>query len=361
MPEDKSKDEKLDFNSNPYFEEVGAEGGGPEDADGALKEFERQLVEKVERISEDAIKAIKNESLPPLPANYQMYFERLLEKQDQDSRQKIQTFIDLQSTSEDRMVFFEKTVKDGFKNIKQILNFVSLLYKNLQVAQNITEKYAKELSNIDNKLVLNNLIQLFLKDLEAVKEKADRDLNHLKDAYQNAAKIVTSISENSIYDSQFEVYNKRYFLALIDKEKELIEGFKHESTMLTLTLSKEVSSQITSKTTVLILLKSIARLLLKTSRRSDILAYFSNGIFAMGLKNSDLQSARKAAERLIEAARATNVFSDGKDIVLDICIGIAKITPKKTTENIVQSSLMALNLALDEKIGFKVYPQDEVE
>lgn len=361
MPFNKGKD-KLDFSSNPYFGDISTDimhlGS---DEENAVEELEGQIADKVARIAENVVKEMNQESLPALPANYQMFFERLLEKEDAGSRQKIQALIDLQSSNEDRVAFFEKTVKDGFKNLKQILELVAMLYKNLQVTQNVSEKYAKELSGIDNKLVFNNLIKLFLKDLTSIKEKVDQELEDLKNIYQNTTKIVSSINENTIYDSQFGVYNKRYFLALIDKEKELIEEFNHESTMLTMTLSKDVASEVTNKTIMVILLKSIAKILLKTSRRSDILAYFGNGVFAMGLKNSDLQSAKKAAERLIETAKSTNIFSDGKDIVLSLAIGIAKITPKKTTENIIQSSLMALNLALDEKVDFKVYPQDEVE
>ncbi|MCE3036288.1 diguanylate cyclase [Helicobacter sp. faydin-H20] len=355
----KNKD-KLDFSSNPYFGDIGAniniDGG-----DNAVEELENQIIDKVTKIAENVAREMSKESLPPLPANYQMYFERLLEKEDVGSRQKIQALIDLQSSNEDRVAFFEKIVKDGFKNIKQILELVALLYKNLQVSQNVSEKYVKDIANIDNKLVFNNMVKLFLKDLYSIREKIDGELENLKSIYQDTTKIISSINENTIYDSQFGVYNKRYFLTLIDKEKELIEEFNHESTMLTLTLSKNIMNDVANKTIMLILLKSIAKLLLKTSRRSDILAYFGNGIFAMGLKNSDLQSAKKAAERLIETAKSTNIFSDGRDIVLELAIGVAKITPKKTTENIVQSSLIALNLALDEKVEFKIYPQDEIE
>lgn len=359
MSNNNTKDD-LDFSSNPYFGDISSDVLDiREDFDTQGEYIEGQIAEKVEKLAEDTVRELTNESLPPLPANYQMYFERLLEKEDVILRQKIQAVMNLQTISEDRIIVFEKSVKDGFKNVKKILELVSMLYKNMQLTQNISEKYAKELTKIDNKLVFDNTMKLFLKDLYQVREKTDKQLLQIKTVYQNTVQIINNINEETIYDSKFGVYNRRYFISLVDKERELIEELKHETTILTLTLSKDIAIDFHDKAMVLVLLKSIAKLLLKTSRRSDILAYLGDGIFAIALKNSDLASAKKATERLLDAAKATNIFSDGKDIALNIAVGIARVVPSKSVENIIQSSLSALNMALEEKVNFKVYPQDE--
>lgn len=363
MPNSKDDKDELDFTSNPYFGDINSDilDIHEEAIEDVQEEYvQGQIAEKVEKLAEDTVRELANESLPPLPANYQMYFERLLEKEDVILKQKIQAVIDLQTISEDRIIAFERSVKDSFKNIKKILELVAALYKNIQVTQGISDKYSKELAKIDNKLVFNNTVQIFLKDLNQMKVQADEQLLQIKSIYQSTAQMINNVNNNTIYDPKFGVYNKRYFISLIEKERELIGELKHETTILTLSLARSITADLKDRAMILVLLKSIAKLLLKTSRRSDILAYIGDGIFAMGLKNSDLPSAKKATERLIETAKTTNVFSDGKDIVLKIAIGISRVVPSKSAENILESSLSALSSALEENVDFKVYAQDEV-
>lgn len=359
------KNDALDFISNPYFGDISSDmtDVGNSSIDDEEEEqgeaIEEHVLERVEKIAENTVQELSDDFLPPLPMNYQIYFERLLEKEDAILKQKIQSLMNLQSLSQDRVILFEKSVKEGLASIKRILELVSELYRDLHKTHNISEKYAKELAGIDNKLVFNNTIKFFLKDLDGIKNKSGSQIDELKEIYQRAVHIVNDINENTIYDSKFEVYNKRYFFSLIDKERELIEEMKYDTTVLTLTLTKNIINSIKDKALILVLLKSIAKLLLKTSRRSDILAYLGNGIFAMGLKYSDITSAKKAAERLIDTAKQTNVFSDGKDIQLTLAVGIAKVRPQKSVENIIQCSLTALKSALEENVSFKVYAQDE--
>lgn len=359
-------EDALDFSSNPYFGDVSSDmedinnfTESMEDEE-QTEEVEKQVLRHVEKIAEDTVHELSDNSLPPLPMNYQIYFERLLEKEDVILRQKIQTLMNLQSLSQDRVILFEKSVKEGLASVRRILELVSELYHDLHKIHNISEKYSKELAGIDNKLIFNNTVKFFLKDLDEVKSRSGTRIENLKDVYQKAIHIVNDINENTIYDSKFEVYNKRYFFSLIDKERDLIEEMKYDTTVLVLTLTKDLIDSIKDKALLLVLLKSVAKLLLKTSRRSDILAYLGNGIFAMGLRYSDVDSAKKASERLTDIAKETNVFYDGKDIQLTLSVGMAKVRSQKTVGNIMQCALTALKGALEEKVSFKVYAQDEV-
>ena len=361
MPNNDDKKDALDFSSNPYFGDISSDISdlNDESINEEQELIEEQVLERVEKIAENTVQELSGDSLPPLPMNYQAYFERLLEKEDALLKQKIQAVMNLQSLNQDRVILFEKNVKESFQNVKKILEIVTDLYRDLHKIQSISDKYAKDLSNIDNKLTFSNTIKFFLNDLNTIKEKSNTQLEELKDFYQQAVQIMNNINENTIYDSKFEVYNKRHFFFLIDKERELMEEMKYETSVLTLTLSKKIIESVKDKALILVLLKSIAKLLLKTSRRSDILAYLGNGVFAMGLKYTDLESAKKAAERLVDMAKETNTFSDGKDVSLTLSVGIAKVQSQKTVKNIIQSSLAALKTALDENLDFKIYPQDE--
>lgn len=354
----KIKEEIPEFGSNIFFGKLDPEIPQSNENNSEYI-FEDQVAGKANEIAQDTLKKLEEEDLPPLPANYQLYFERLLEKEESSFKEKIQNVMDLQSIDEDRAVSFEKNVKDGFKNIKQILDFIAVLYKNLQLMQTITDKHTKNIEKIDNKIALSNAIAIFVKDIDKINSITSSQLSQIKDLYQKTAKVISDINQNTIYDSRFGIYNKRYFISLIEKETKLMKEFTHSSSVLVMALSKKIQQDIDKKSTQMILLKNIAKLLLKTSRRSDIIGYLGDGIFGIGLKYSDLESAIKAADRFINSVRTTNIFLGDINISLNVSVGIAKISPQRNSEESLNSALSALTMALDEKMDYKIFPQDE--
>ncbi|PAF52209.1 diguanylate cyclase [Helicobacter sp. 13S00477-4] len=351
------KEEPSDFGSNIFFGKL--DPNNIETNQNDSFEIEDQITKKVSEIAYDTVKQLEQEDLPAFPGNYQLYFERLLEKEEASFRQKIENVIDLQSITEERAVTFEKNVKDGFKNIKHILDFIAILYKNLQLMQSITDKHVKGIEKIDNKIALNSAIELFVKDIEKVNSITASQLDQIKDLYQKTSKIISDINQSTIYDSRFGIYNKRYFMNLIERENKIMEEFTHSSSVLVMALSKNIQDD-SDKATQMVLFKSIAKLLLKNSRRSDIIGYLGDGIFGVGLKYSNIESATKATERFVQSIKATSLFLGDKDISLEVSVGVAKISPQRNAQDSLNAALSALQNALDEKISYKIFPGDEV-
>jgi len=100
---------------------------------------------------------------------------------------------------------------------------------------------------------------------------------------------------------------------------------------------------------VLLMVRTIARLLLKTSRRSDIVAHYGNGVFSMLLKHTDIESAKKASERLCELVSNSNFFLADREIQLKISIGVTDIDPEFSVEEIVVSALDGIEKAYELK------------
>lgn len=94
--------------------------------------------------------------------------------------------------------------------------------------------------------------------------------------------------------------------------------------------------------------KTVARLLLKTSRRSDVVAHYGNGVFVMLLKHTDIESAKKASERLCELVSNSNFFLADREIQLKISIGITDITPNHSVEEIIVSSMDGVEKAYED-------------
>jgi diguanylate cyclase (GGDEF)-like protein len=170
-----------------------------------------------------------------------------------------------------------------------------------------------------------------------------KQLLELKELYAKSNSIIQEISAGSIFDQEFSgLYNQKYLIAQIDKETKAIGQFNHNSTIVFAKLSSKVTKEIGSKKGILLATRTVAKLFLKTSRRSDIIAHYGDGIFAMVLKYTDIENAKRATNRLEDLVTAAHFFFDDKDIELGISIGIAKILPIRTTDDTLKCVLTAL-------------------
>ena len=120
-------------------------------------------------------------------------------------------------------------------------------------------------------------------------------------------------------------------------------------------LSRELIDSINNEKAITLMIRTIARLLLKTSRRSDIVAHYGNGIFAMLLKHTDIDSAKKASERLCDLVANSNFFLADREVRLKISIGITDIDTLYSVEEIVVSAMNGVEKAYSKKnIDFAV-------
>jgi diguanylate cyclase (GGDEF)-like protein len=108
--------------------------------------------------------------------------------------------------------------------------------------------------------------------------------------------------------------------------------------------------------------RTIARLLLKTSRRSDIVAHYGNGMFSMLLKHTDIEHAKKASERLCELVSNSNFFLGEKEIQLQISIGITDVDATHSVEETVVAAMNGIEKAYkDPEVDFAVALKDGLD
>ena len=171
---------------------------------------------------------------------------------------------------------------------------------------------------------------------------------NMKTMYDETAKIVKSIENETIFDNQYGVYNKRNLLTKVEQEIELIGKFKHKSSLIMIELARDLRESVGNDKAILLMTKTIARLLLKTSRRSDTVAHYGGGTFVMLLKHTDIESAKKASERLCDLVSNSNFFFGDREIQLKISIGITDITENNSVEEIVVSSMNGIEKAYED-------------
>lgn len=301
---------------------------------------------ELEIYAKEVLTSLINDNLPPTPNNFSLYFDRILEGKTEDLRKQINAILELEENNDDeKSIALEKNLKHGFASVKGVLQVSANLYKNMSLMMKILEKREVELQQTSDTQMAISAISSLKHDVDKLSMIFKKQIDQMKHHYDDAASIVKNVENDTIFDNQFGVYNKRYLLSKLGQESSLIKEFKHKSSLIMIRLSKGLETDIGNEKASKLMTRTIARLLLKTSRRSDLVAHYGNGIFSMLLRHTDLQSAKKASERLCDLVSSSNFFLAEREIQLRISIGIKNINPAESVEGIVVCALDAMESA----------------
>lgn len=300
----------------------------------------------IEIYAKEVLNALIADNLPPTPNNFSLYFDRLLEEKSGNLRKQIVSMLELEdNNSEENSIALEQSLKQGFGSIKSILNIAANLYKNMALMSKILEKRRQELVEHPEIQEAMGVVASLEGDVSKLSDILKKQSAQMKEMYDETARIVKSVENETVFDNQFGVYNKRYLMLKIEQEIGLVREFKHNSSLIFIELSRELSSSVKNEKAIILMTRTIARLLLKTSRRSDIVAHYGGGKFAMLLKHTDLDNAKRTSERLCDLVSNSNFFLSDREIQLKISIGITNIDSFHSVEEIVVSALEGIEKA----------------
>jgi diguanylate cyclase (GGDEF)-like protein len=310
----------------------------------------------LEIYSKEVLSALITDNLPPTPNNFSLYFDRLLEDKSENLRKQILSMLELEESNDDEnTIMLEQSLKKGFVSVKSILSVTANLYKNMSLMTKILDKRKKELQDNTEIQAAAGIAASLEGDVSKLNAILKKQSTHMKSLYDETAKIVKNVENETIFDNKFGVYNKRYLMTKIEQEVELITEFKHKSSLIMIELSRELKATVNNEKAITLMTRTIARLLLKTSRRSDTVAHYSHGVFAMLLKHTDIASAKKASVRLCDLVSNSNFFLGDREIQLKISIGITDIATLYSVEEIVVSAMDGIEIAYgDKKTDFAV-------
>jgi len=310
----------------------------------------------VELYAKEVLNSLVADNLPPTPNNFSLYFDRLLEEKSENLQKQIASMLELEESNDaEKTIELEQSLKQGFSSIKSILTATATLYKNMSLMNKILEKRKEELSkDIQAKEALE-LIAALEGDVTKLNVIVKTQSAQMKSVYEETAKIVRNVENETIFDNQYGVYNKRYLLTKIEQEIGLINKFNHKSSLIMIELSRDLKASVKNEKAILLMTRTIARLLLKTSRRSDVVSHYGNGVFSMLLKHTDIASAKKASERLSYLVSNSNFFLADREIQLKISIGITDITAIHSVEETIVSALDGIEKAyLNKNLDYAV-------
>lgn len=297
----------------------------------------------LEIFSKEVLTALISDNLPPTPSNFALYFDRKLEDKSESLRRQIGSILELEEDNEDeKSIELEKTLKQGFSSVKSILQLSATLYKNISLMEKILEKRREEIKSIPTLAEASELMASLGNDVSKLSTILKKQVSHMKTIYDDTAAIVKQVENETIFDNHYGVYNKRYLLTKLEQERNLIDEFKHKSSLITVRLAKETTDTIQNEKAHQLMTRTVARLLLKTSRRSDVVAHYADGIFAMILKHTDIESAKKASERLYDLVASSNFFLAEQEIQLRISIGVTELKASVSAEQALVCTLNAM-------------------
>jgi len=304
----------------------------------------------IEIYAKEVLHALILDNLPPTPNNFSLYFDRLLEDKSETLRKQIHSMLELEESNDaENTIVLEQSLKKGFSSIKGILGATANLYKNMSLMAKILDKRKKELSEHPEIQEAMGIVATLEGDVSKLNSILKTQSSQMKSIYDDTAKIVKDVENETIFDNQFGVYNRRYLLTKIEQEMELIKEFNHKSTLIMIELNRDLKKSVKNDKAALLMTRTIARLLLKTSRRSDIVAHYGNGVFSMLLKHTDIESAKKASERLIYLVSNSNFFLADREIQLKISIGVTNVDAFYSIEEIVVSAMDGIEKAYTQK------------
>ena len=305
-------------------------------ADSSLEHFTRRVFDK-----------LISDGVPPIPYYYKVYFFNELDEENDKFKKQIYELIAVEESSDlEKDLEFERILKKSFKYSKELLNRVAMTYKISKKLQEVLAMQLQEASHVTNNKALIKLISGFQNNLKLIDSKLKNEIVEIKNIYAKNISTLKNIESNSIYDSRYGVYKKNYFLSEVKKELILINKFHHVSSVLLVKLKDDVFNKIKSEKSRILVNRSLAKIMLKTSRRTDIIANFEENIFAMLLKHTDIIGAQKTVERLADTISNAAIFLEEEEVELQIVAGIIELKEsKKNVETFVSETLKSLNEA----------------
>ncbi len=317
----------------------------------------KEPISPLEKFSKKVFDKLIEENIPPIPSNYSLYFFNMLEDESPELKKQIQDILSLEESGDiEKELELEKKLKTSFKYLKEILQHTAFIYKLANHMKLISEETLKDIMHIASQKAFIKYLKSFEEKINKVSDKMDEGLKEIKEAYSKNIELIKEIESNSVFDMTYGIYNDKYFKEQVKKEIELIKKFRYISSIVFIKVRHDVLTNLKSEKSVIVLNKSIAKIMLKTSRRSDIVAHLGNGIFGILLKHTDRIGAVKTVERFSDIISNSAIFIEGKEIDVSIAAAVCELKEDKTYENYLVECKNLLAKAQEENI---LYAQGE--
>jgi len=310
---------------------------------------------EIEVFAKKVFDKLIEENVYPIPYYYSIYFFNMLEEESEEFKKSVIELIELEGGNElEEDLKFEQKLKKSFKYSKELVQNSAVVYKLSNILKEKNKNYLAEIDNVSTPQAFKNILLNSKKNVEVINKKLDISLQTIKELYAKNVTTLKEIEKESIFDSLYGLYNKNYFLREVKREISQINKFKHTSSLIILRVSSDILDKLKSEKSKVVVNRFIAKILLKTSRRTDIISHLGDGVFGMLLKHTDRIGAMKTSERLSDMISNSAMFIEGDELEVKIVIGISEIFSEKNEEEIVNCAYKKVDEAEKENQLYKI-------
>ncbi len=287
-------------------------------------------------LSKQVLGKLSKDDVPPTPENYKIYFDAQLEAKPESQRKEIAEILELEAEVEaDHTATLEKDIQNAFIYIKSMTESIALAYTKINQLKKITLEKKHELETNPSPLTLVS----YQEDLEMMGAILDKEARAIKSRYNSTSELIRHFNQSSIYDKKYGVYNKKFLIKALDSILKSVEKFEHQNTLLSIKIRPDSLESVSHQKDKMMINITLAKLLLKRSRRSDIIGHYDDNIFMIILKHTDKKQAQIAIDRIKDMIDSANFIVDSESVDVQLNFGVASIDKSKTKEEILIESI----------------------
>ena len=310
---------------------------------GKLKELEqKKKLKQLNMFSKQVTDRLIKDNIPPTPANFTIYFEKLLEDKTPTQKESIDKILDLNSSEyEIEKEYMSKTdsfLKENFDKTKKLMDGVNEIYSKVNKIKSAIKSKSVELTKNPTKA---NVLS-FEKSVSSMISSLQQSQESLKENYIGISALMKSFNKESIFDKKYGVYNKKYLFDSIEAELSNLKNFHYKGVIISFKVKDDILKSIKLQMDRDLIIKTVASIVLERSRRSDIIAHFDDGMFILLLKHTDTNQAQKAIKSIQELISFSNFFIDSKNIKVQFDYCIKEIDTTFSAEILVGTAIEGL-------------------
>lgn len=312
-------------------------------------------VKDIQGYAQEVLNTMVQSGIPPTPANYRIYFEKMLDGNSKEIQEEACEILDKEQTNIKKQISLETKVLQNNQAVSNTLKTVASLYKNLTLLQSVLQKRIKETNSVQNANILQNLIIVFEQELQKISKVIEGQIVETKEYYEHCLTLVHSIEEEAIFNLVYSVFNMRYLQSKMTYELEEMKKIKYSSSLVLIKTSKTLDEVTKQQKNHILINKGVARILKKVTTRVDVIAYCEGGIFAVLLSHSDKESAKRFANRISEMVGQTSVFLGEEEVMLGINCGILELNSTLNFKDAMKNVNEALKKANQNNASYVCY------
>lgn len=330
---------------------------------GGVKKGEKveELSAKTTKIARDVISQLEKQDIPIFPDSFESVFGQLIADESEEFKNLVEQKADIVLGCKDRLLNFESGVKSGIKNVKDLLDITKEIYQSIVFAHNALKKKAEEISKIDNPIAFKSAIGLCFQEFDNLQSTMEAQIVEMKNAFEKIVVNIENVNKNSIYDTQYGVYNKKYFLSLCEKEKKILDQIQCSYAFVAFSLSRRFLENLKDKDFVRVSLKTMSKILSEHTNKDDLLCYFGSGKFLVLYKYVDTDKAVEKVKKISHIAKETNLFFEGEQTSLEFCSGIYIINESQDLLDEISYAISSCDEAYDHQVDCEIYQKVQGE